>query len=277
MREFIETVWAHYDQAGRHDLPWRLAEANGAHNPYKIWLSEIMLQQTQVPRVRPKFAAFLNQFPDVATLAQAPLSDVLVAWSGLGYNRRAKFLWQAAQNIQSNFDGHFPQTKEELVSLPGIGANTAGAILAYAYNQPVIFIETNIRSVFIYHFFADEEQVSDKQLEPLLQEAMDLVATDKGRSPRLWYWALMDYGTHLKQQAGNAARRSKHYTKQSTFEGSRRQLRGKVLKLLGEQGIQEFSALQDSIPDDRLQSVLNDLAAEGFVQSDSNRYQLASA
>jgi A/G-specific adenine glycosylase len=143
--DFQKTVWDFY-RAHRRTMPWRVEPA-----PYFVLVSELMLQQTQVSRVQSKFISFIRKFPTIEALAAAPLADVLGAWSGLGYNRRAKFLWQAAQDIQAK--GSFPQTVDLLMQLPGIGANTAGAIAAYAFNRPVFFIETNIRTVFIHHFF----------------------------------------------------------------------------------------------------------------------------
>lgn len=169
---FQETVWEYYRRHGRHDLLWRQPEADGRFDPYKILVSEIMLQQTQVPRVLPKFVEFLTRFPTVQALAAAPLGDVLAAWNGLGYNRRAKFLWQAAQKVVNDFDGVFPSTSEALVTLPGVGANTAGAILAYAFNQPAVFLETNVRTVFIHHFFKDSDLVTDAQLLELVKASL---------------------------------------------------------------------------------------------------------
>ncbi|MBX6334506.1 A/G-specific adenine glycosylase, partial [Candidatus Saccharibacteria bacterium] len=196
VQQFQQTVWEYYRAHGRHGLPWRQCEPDGTLDPYKVLVSEIMLQQTQVPRVIPKFEAFIRQFTTVQALAAAPLSDVLKAWNGLGYNRRAKFLWQAAGMIVSDFGGRVPEAVSDLVKLPGIGHNTAGAVAAYSYNRPVVFIETNIRTVFIYHFFATEQQVADKAIA-------DLVAKTLPDNVRDWYWALMDYGTHLKQTVGN--------------------------------------------------------------------------
>jgi A/G-specific adenine glycosylase len=266
---FTKTVWDYYRAHGRHDLPWRLPDADGRFDPYKIMVSEIMLQQTQVPRVLPKFAAFTTQFPSFAALADAPLAAVLQAWSGLGYNRRAKFLWQAAQVVQQEYGGEVPQTVPELVKLPGIGANTAGAVLAYSFNKPVVFIETNIRTVFIHHFFADDTAVHDR-------DVADLVAQTLPDNAREWYWALMDYGTHLKQTVGNLSRNSAHYAVQSKFEGSRRQIRGQVLRTLGV-GAATAGQLAQSITDERLPAVLADLLAEGLVQQAGAYYKLPGA
>ncbi len=276
MQEFVNHVWNYYDAQGRHDMPWRQPATNGTFDPYAIMVSEIMLQQTQVARVTPKFLSFMQQFPDPAHLAAAPLSDVLVAWSGLGYNRRAKFLWQASRTAMQDFGGALPTTVDDLVKLPGIGKNTAGAIAAYAYNQPVTFIETNVRTVFIHHFFKDSAEIADKQLAPLLEEAMNVVTTDPARSPRTWHWALMDYGSYLKQQEGNASRRSKHYAKQSKFEGSRRQIRGVVLKMLAETP-QTGDDLRQTIADERLMSVLEDLAREEIISYANDHYYLGTA
>lgn len=266
---FQEAVWDYYRQHGRHDLPWRTPEPSGAMDPYKVLVSELMLQQTQVPRVLPKFTEFMGLFPSIDVLAAVSLSEVLKAWSGLGYNRRAKFLWQTAQAVMERHQGVLPDSLPELVALPGIGPNTAGAILAYAYNQPIVYIETNIRTVFIHHFFPDQDAVADRDLVPFIEEALP---KDEARE---WYWALMDYGTHLKQTVGNASRASKSYTKQSAFHGSRRQIRGQVLKLLAiePQLSAELTAL---IPDERLLSVLADLVAEGFIQETDGRFHLAS-
>ncbi len=161
---FQDTVRDYYLSHGRHELPWRLPETDGSFDPYEIMVSELMLQQTQVNRVIPKYLAFIDAFPTASALADASLGDVLVAWQGLGYNRRAKFLWQAAQQIVNEWHGVWPQEAARLTALPGVGINTAGAIAAYAFNQPVIFIETNVRSVYFHHFFNDQSDVADKDL-----------------------------------------------------------------------------------------------------------------
>lgn len=267
--DFRETVWAYYGAHGRHDLLWRQPDVHSQFDPYRILVSELMLQQTQVPRVIPKFAEFIARFPTITALATAPLEEVLRVWSGLGYNRRAKFLWQTAQIVVRDHHGELPRSAEALVALPGIGANTAGAILAYAFNQPVTFLETNIRTVFIHHFFHDQDQVADRALLPLVSAALDT------ESPREWYWALMDYGTHLKQTVGNRSRASKSYVKQSAFEGSRRQIRGQVLRSLGEQP-RTLSELATIIPDQRLPGVVADLADEGMIHDVAGTYRLGS-
>lgn len=264
---FQDTVYDYFQHHGR-DMPWRKPDPNGNFDPYKIMVSEIMLQQTQVSRVIPKFEAFLAAFPNVQALAEAPLSTVLGQWSGLGYNRRAKFLHQAAQQIVQEHQGQFPQTLNMLSKLPGVGQNTAAAILAYAYNQPEPFLETNIRTVYIHHFFLDHpELVTDKQLLPLVTETID------HEQPREWFWALMDYGSHLKATVGNLTRQSKHYTKQSTFKGSKRQIRGQIIKLLTHKP-QTQEALQQAITDERLEEVLQDLTKEQLVTKKGRSYFL---
>lgn len=218
-----------------------------------------MLQQTQVDRVRPKFAEFMSRFPTIQALAAAPLSDVLIAWSGLGYNRRAKFLHQAAQRVVQEYDGQLPTTLKELVALPGIGPNTAGALMAYAYNQPVTFIETNIRTVFFHHFFADHTSVSDAELRAVVADMVD------EEHPREWYWALMDYGASLKRQGLGVIDKSAHYKKQSPLKGSLREVRGMILKTLSQKPY-SLEALQAEMPqDDRFDRALTALLAEGLV------------
>lgn len=264
---FLETLWEHYARHGRHELPWRLAEPDGTFSPYKVVVSELMLQQTQVMRVLPKYQEFLGRFPSIETLAAAELGEVLRAWSGLGYNRRAKFLHQAVRTIVYDLHGHFPQDQTELIELPGIGKNTAGAILAYAFNQPALFIETNIRTVYLYHFFPGREEVHDSDILELLHKTLD------HDHPREFYWALMDYGSFLKQTIGNLNVASKHYAKQSTFHGSRRQVRGQVLKMLGG-STKTLRELQGIITDERLPAVLEQLQQEGMIQKKGMRYYL---
>ena len=291
IEEFSEKVWKYYCQNGRHDLPWRQPERGDEFDPYKILVSEIMLQQTQVQRVLVKYPRFLELFPDIQTLAAAELGEVLKAWQGLGYNRRAKYLWLASKDIIKL--GTFPNTLNSLVALPGVGKNTAGAILAYAFNIPAMFIETNIRTVYIYHFTRDEQIVSDDFIWDLLGQTLDYIAAESKERPeqespslrglgeetsgllhpREFYWALMDYGTYLKTQAKNNSQ-SKHYKKQSKFEGSRRQLRGRVLRELAS-SVAGHMELKNSIEDERLEEVLADLEKEGLIQKSENNYRLA--
>jgi A/G-specific adenine glycosylase len=261
-RGFQEDVWGYYRAHGRGGLPWRATT-----DAYRITVSELMLQQTQVGRVIPKYHAFLERFPTVDDLATAPLGDVLRAWSGLGYNRRAKFLWQAAQQVVRDHGGVFPDQTEALVKLPGIGRNTAAAIVAYAYDRPVIFVETNIRTVFIHHFFDDQADIADKAILELVGETLDK------EHPREWYWALMDYGSHLKREVGNLSRLSRTYTKQSAFHGSKRQIRGQVLRLLGEEPL-TAAQLHARIKDERLTDVLAGLVAEQLVRFKAGTYRL---
>jgi len=265
VRQFNETLWEYYHDHGRHDLPWRIPDGDDTFSPYKIMVSEIMLQQTQVSRVISKYAEFLDRFPIVQAVADAELGDVLRVWQGLGYNRRAKFLWQAASQAAST--STFPRTQEELVHLPGIGSNTAGAIRAYAYNEPALFIETNVRTVYIHHFLADEVGVADKIIMELLEQTLD------HEYPREFYWALMDYGSYLKATVGNVARASKQYAKQSTFSGSRRQVRGLVLRLLSE-GPQTTEELHRVSTDERLDGVVKDLLDEGLINDRGGIYSL---
>ncbi|MEY4602494.1 MAG: hypothetical protein RL292_435 [Candidatus Parcubacteria bacterium] len=231
--QFKKTIWDYYKKNGRHDLPWRpptlkFRRDKKTLDPYKILISEVMLQQTQVPRVIEKYKSFLKKFPTVEALAEAPLKDVLLEWQGLGYNRRAKYLKVCAEKVVAEHNSKFPKTFAELVKLPGIGPATAGDILAFAYNIPVPVIETNIRSVFIHFFFSVKDaswQVDDKQILPLIEQTLDM------ENPREWYWALFDYGAFLKQTR-NPNTQSKHYVKQSPFKGSNREKRSQILKLI---------------------------------------------
>jgi A/G-specific adenine glycosylase len=264
--EFQATVMGYYHAHGRHDLPWRQPETNDLFDPYKILVSEIMLQQTQVARVIPKYRLFLQAFPGIRVLAQSPFSEVLSAWSGLGYNRRAMYLWETAKIIDGS--STFPQSLEELQKLPGIGPNTAGAIVAYAFNRPVSFIETNIRTVYISHFFSGQHAVSDASIRELVNETLD-----RGQ-PRQWYWALMDYGSYLKISVGNVNRSSSNYVRQSNFAGSNRQIRGYVIReLLKKQ--RNIRELQDLIDDSRLGAVLSTLLDEHMIVERNGVYSIS--
>ena len=218
---FRKIIWAHYKANGRHDLPWRKTK-----DPYRILVSEVMLQQTQVSRVLEKYGEFLGAFPTVRTLARAPLSNVLRIWSGLGYNRRAKYLHDAAKIIVQKHDGKIPRSYHELLELPGIGAYTASAIRIFAFNESDILIETNIRTALIHQFFLHTLNVRDSELLTYAKRAAS------GQDPREWNLALMDYGAHLKRRGVRNNHRSAHYKRQGKFEGSRRQARGAVLRQL---------------------------------------------
>ncbi len=183
-----------------------------------------MLQQTQAPRVVAKYEEFIRKFPAVEDLAKARLNTVLKLWQGLGYNRRALNLQRAAQEIVKNFNARFPKDMETLLTLPGVGPATAGDIMAFAFNKAETVIETNIRTVFIHHFFQDEKKIHDDKIIPLIKKTLDQ------KNPREWYYALMDYGAMLKKTIPNPSRRSVHYAKQSPFKGSNREILSKILK-----------------------------------------------
>ncbi len=252
-QEFKELI-RQKDRQLYRDMPWRQDT-----RPYYVLVSELMLQQTQVSRVIPKFEAFIGAFPDERTLASAPLADVLSLWSGLGYNRRAKFLHDAAKKIVSDYDGRFPDNKTDLLTLPGVGAGTAGAIMTYAYNQPVAFIETNVRTVYFHHFFADDMEVADSELLPIVQATIDQ------EHPREFYWALMDYGAWMKQQGAGRNNQSKHYKKQSPLRGSVREVRGQIIRYLTTDDVRIATMRRDLAHDDRFDPALKGLIADGLV------------
>lgn len=233
IKEFQEYIWNFYAE-NRREFDWRYT-----NNPYYVLVSEIMLQQTQTARVATKFVEFIDTFPTIQDLAQAQLYDVLVAWQGLGYNRRGRFLHEAAKEIVVKYHGIVPDQVELLKNLPGIGKATAASIAAFAYNKPTVFIETNIRTVFIYCFFKHRvEPVSDQEIMPLVAQSVCTV------DPRSWYYALMDYGVYLKKQLPNPSRSSAHHTKQSRFEGSLRQVRGAIIRYI----TVHKKALKDELP-----------------------------
>ncbi len=257
----------YYGQHGR-ELPWRPPELSlrpdNTLDAYAILVSEIMLQQTQVSRVVPRYRAFLARFPDIRSLAGAPLADVLTLWSGLGYNRRARYLWLAAQALADELQ---PWTHEKLVACPGIGPHTAAAILVYSYDAPLLFLETNIKTVLIHQLFSDKEGISDQELLAALESVVpwhNRQAAGSAPSPRVFYWGMMDYGAHIKATVGNLSRRSKGYVKQSRFAGSRRAVRGQVLRLLTA-GPLSRKEVRQVVTDERLDEVVEALQKERLI------------
>lgn len=256
VRKFQEMIYRYYRTHGRR-LPWRMT-----HNPYHILVSEIMLQQTQVQRVMGKYEPFIHAFPDFSSLALASLLRVLQEWQGLGYNRRAIALKQIAQRVTEEFHGKLPSSVETLRTFPGIGQATAASISAFAFHKPTVFIETNIRRVFIHSFFQDRTNIMDTEILPLVEQTLDT------SHPREWYYALMDYGVMLKQRQTNPNRRSAHYQRQSPFQGSNRQVRGMILKALtAESSLSEEEIAQKlQISLEKIQNNLVQLQKEGFIQ-----------
>lgn len=247
-------------------LPWR-----HTRDPYAILVSEIMLQQTQVARVEEYYKKFLKRFPDFAALARAKRSDVLKVWQGLGYNRRAMFLKRSAEIVVRQYGGRLPRDRATLESLPGIGKGTSGSLMVFAFNKPEMFIETNIRRVFIHFFFKNRRKVTDAELERHIQRSVDK------KNAREWYWAVMDYGAGMMNAERsmkttplpNPNRRSAHYKKQSSFTGSDRELRGKILRstLSTERNKISVRALlrELDVPVARFKNIIDRLEEEGFI------------
>ena len=286
LRAFVEFV-AKKGRELYRDLPWRRT-----YDPYAIWISEVMLQQTQVSRVDGRWQRWLERFPTVDALAAAAPSDVLEEWQGLGYNRRALSVHRAAQAI-SEAGGVFPQDPKELVKLPGIGPATAAGIRAFAFNLHGVYLETNVRTVFLHELYPQAEGVPDSELVPLVELTCPASVADAGNvdstagavtaelTPRSWYYALLDYGAYLKKTIPNPSRRSKSHVKQSRFEGSHRQKRAELLRVLlahKDEGGAEFDTLhqelcqievnagRETLDEQVTLGLLEELAKEGFCQ-----------
>ena len=288
LRAFVEFV-AKKGRELYRDLPWRRT-----YDPYAIWISEVMLQQTQVSRVDGRWQRWLERFPTVDALASAAPSDVLEEWQGLGYNRRALSVHRAAQAI-SEAGGVFPQDQKELVKLPGIGPATAAGIRAFAFNLHGVYLETNVRTVFLHELYPQAEGVPDSELVPLVELTCPASVEDAAAetaetelTPRSWYYALLDYGAYLKKTIPNPSRRSKSHVKQSRFEGSHRQKRAELLRVLlahKDEGGAEFETLhqelcqievnagRETLDEQVTLGLLEELAKEGFCQK-NNEYWL---
>jgi A/G-specific adenine glycosylase len=262
--DFRESIYSYYEKAGRV-FPWR-----GETSPWGVLVSEFMLQQTQTERVLGYWNRWMKRWPAPEALAQATMEEALREWSGLGYNRRCRYIKDNARIITREYNGKVPNTPQGLLPLPGIGPYTAGAIACFAYNYPAVFIETNIRAAFIHFFFQDREAVTDKEIIPILQDVLDR------ENPRRWYWALMDYGAALKKITLNPNRRSAHYTRQSPFEGSFRQLRGNLIKSLVSRGPGSAEELikRTGIGEEDLYKALDVLKRDLMVAEEEGVYKI---
>ncbi len=255
IKKFQSEVRKYYKRHGR-GLPWRRTK-----NPYRILVSEIMLQQTQVSRVLLKYPEFIKRFSNFRVLAKASTRDVLLAWQGLGYNRRALALKKIAEIVVKKYRGVLPRDLVSLEELPGVGRSTAGAILAFAYGVAEPFIETNIRRVYIHFFFRHKKKIHDKEIMELVERTLDT------KNPREWYYALMDYGSMLGALPKNLNQKSIHYTKQSKFIGSQRELRGKILKILlsnKKMSVADLQRLTGELPG-RIKKTVRALVRDGLI------------
>jgi A/G-specific adenine glycosylase len=188
-RSFLQKRLFEWFRANQRKLPWR-----ETRDPYEVLVSEVMLQQTQVDRVIPYFHEFLRRYPTVETLAEAPTSEVIRIWAGLGYNRRAVNLQRTAQYVATNLYGKFPETVQELKKLPGIGPYTAGAIACFAYEQDVPFLDTNMRRVLHRFWFGVDVPAPTASEREVIAFAEDVVPPGNG-----WEWnqALIEFGALL--------------------------------------------------------------------------------
>lgn len=254
--ERFRSIVFHYYLQHNRDFSWR-----NEITPYRVLVSELMLQQTQTSRVAQKFDRFVSVFPDFQSLSQAPFADVLKLWKGLGYNRRAKYLQDISTIVVNKYNSELPDEPEILLCFPGIGPATAASICVFASNSPRSFIETNVRTVFIHFFFQGEKEVDDRDIMELVEKTLDRTR------PREWYYGLMDYGVMLKKKVGNLNRRSKHYSRQSPFEGSDRQLRGRILQLILDRQVVAEQDLAELLaePGERVIRLVNALCDEGII------------
>lgn len=260
--QFQKLVVDFHRKNGR-SFPWRQTR-----DPYAILVSEVMLQQTQAERVVLFFNKWMKEFPTVKTLAKAPLKKVLQAWQGLGYNRRALHLKQAAQILVGKYGGEIPRSIEKIDKLPGIGPYTAGAIAAFAFDIASPFIETNIRTVYLHFFFKGKTQVEDQEIYSLVAQTLP-----EGKIGE-WYQALMDYGAMLKKTLGNPNTRSAGYAKQSSFRGSRRELRGAIIRHALQESKVTLSDFQELKSGFAIAEIFYELVSEGFLKKEGRTFLL---
>jgi A/G-specific adenine glycosylase len=266
-KAFRKIVWSFFKERER-SFAWR-----ETYDPYEILVSEVMLQQTQTDRVARKYPEFLRKFPTVEILAQASTAEVIAVWQGLGYYRRALNLQRAAQEIVQRFASQVPSNVSELQSLPGIGPYTAAAIAVFAYGRAVPMIETNIRAVYLYSFFPRRENVADGEILELVKETIDR------RDTRRWFYALMDLGAELKRQRKGINHQSKHHTRQSAFEGSHRQVRAAVLRVISERKRARRITIERilGVESSRVEIALSELEREGFLSYGRGVYCMKGA
>jgi len=254
-------------QEHKRDLPWRKTR-----DPYRILVSEVMLQQTQVSRVLPKYDEFLRVFSDVNALSQASTAQVLRLWHGMGYNRRALYLKKTAETVRDMYGGIFPEDEQSLTKLPGLGRYTARAILVFAYEKDVAMVDTNIRQI-ITHFFYKGKQQREKTI-------LDMADTlfPRGRSWE-WHQALMDYGA--LEMSRVRGKRVSVGRKQAPFRDSNRYYRGRVIDVLrvGEADewkmVADFSRQYDK-PAEYFTGVIGQLIKDGLVERRGTRITLPS-
>lgn len=248
----------------KRELEWR-----DKITPYRVFISEIMLQQTQVNRVQKKFPEFIENFPDFSTLAKGSITRILSTWQGMGYNRRALCLKKSAEIILERYKGTLPHDPILLDKLPGIGHATANSIVVFAYNIPKVFIETNIRKVFIHVFFKKKINSFDSDILSLVERSLDI------KNPRDWYYALMDYGASLSKLSSNPNRKSNMYRKQISFINSNRQIRGQILTHILKSSL-NLSEIEKKIqfPKKRIYDNLNNLIQEGFIIKKEDKYHI---
>jgi A/G-specific adenine glycosylase len=261
---FRKLIYAYFKNK-RRDFPFRKEIT-----PYNVLVSEIMLQQTQTGRVAEKYLEFKGEFPDFLSLSNASNEKLLKVWQGMGYNRRALALKQIAKIVINEYSSKLPDSVDILKTFPQIGHNTASSIVAFAYNKPSIFIETNIRRVYIYYFFPKKKNINDKDILPIVENTVD------NDNPREWYYALMDYGVMLKKTHPELNKRSSHYRKQSPFKGSNREIRGKILKILTSESEILESTLSKKLQLnlDKMRSILQQLEKEGFIKRKGNKISI---
>lgn len=259
IEKFQQTVF-HFYQEHKRNLPWRKTA-----DPYNILVSEFMLQQTQVSRVIKYYNKWIKKWPTIQKLAAEKYKNVLRAWVGLGYNRRAMYLHNTANIIVDEFNGDVLSAVKHYERLPGIGLYTSKAIRIFADNEDIATVDTNIRRIFINEFNLDES-ISEKALFKIAQQSLP-----KGKS-REWHNALMDYGALYLTSRKTGI---KPKTTQSSFQGSDRQIRGQIIRKLLQENQSKYQLEQQlNIDSSRITPILDKMLKEKTISKTKNQYHV---
>jgi A/G-specific adenine glycosylase len=207
LKEFSKSLITWHKNNGRHDLPWQINI-----NPYSVWISEVMLQQTQVKTVLPYYKKFLIKYPNIKVLSESCLEDILESWAGLGFYRRAENIYKSSQIIKEKYECIFPKEYEDIISLPGIGRSTAGAILSIAYNKKYPILDGNVKRVIKRYFAVRGKSNAEKNLWDISEGLLP------SKNNNIFTQAIMDLGSMVCIKSNPLCTQCPIYSNCKSFE-----------------------------------------------------------